>query len=106
MNNEKKEFWLPSKDQQQGDSSGYSSGATSAYSGADPVTAYQKNRIGKRSKDVFDNDDFHTANKKVTSEELRMPRKGQDWIHIWNTATSAKPTVEKGSDVNAFRYNE
>ena len=45
MNNEKKEFWLPSKDQQQGDSSGYSSGATSAYSGADPVTAYQKNGL-------------------------------------------------------------
>ena len=75
------------------------------YSGADPVTAYQKTRIAKVSKDIFDNDDFHQANKKVTPpEELRMPRKGQDWVHIWKSATEPS-YVEKGSDVNAFRYN-
>ncbi len=39
--------------------SAYNSGATSAYSGADPVTFYSKDRIGQVSKQVFDNEDFH-----------------------------------------------
>jgi hypothetical protein len=79
------------------DSSGYSSGNTSSYSHA-------KQRISNVSKDVFDNSDFHRANKTTTSDEMRMPRKGQDWVHIWKSATDPS-YVEKGSDVNAFRYN-
>ena len=108
------------------DSSGYSSESTSAYSGADPVTKYTKARIGmiklqihsfahpyltknylrigKVSRDVFDNDDFHKANQSVTDEELRMPRKGKNWNNIWKSATDPN-YVEKGTDVNAFRYS-
>ena len=61
-------------------------------------------RIGKVSKDVFDNDDFHKANQSVTDEELRMPRKGKNWNNIWKSATDPN-YVEKGTDVNAFRYS-
>ena len=61
-------------------------------------------RIGKVSRDVFDNDDFHKANQSVTDEELRMPRKGKNWNNIWKSATDPN-YVEKGTDVNAFRYS-
>ena len=90
--------------------SGYSSSIPSAYSGADPVTVYSKDRIGKISKNVFDNDEFHEATKSITPEELRMPRKGQDWVHIWKSATSSD-TKTRGNNAdyssgnNAFRFN-
>ena len=90
-------------------SSGYSSSTTSAYSGADPVTVYSRDRIGKISKTVFDTEDYHQANKNITPEELRMPRKGQDWVHIWKSATAdPKNRAEKedfSSHANAFRFN-
>lgn len=80
------------------------SGLPSSKPSADPVTFYTKERIGKVSKEVFSNDEFQKANNTVTPEELRMPRKGKDWVHIWKSATEPG-YVEKGSDVNAFRYN-
>lgn len=87
-------------------SSGYSSSAVSAYSGADPVTVYSRDRIGKISKTVFDTEDYHQANQNITPEELRMPRKGQDWNHIWKSATAdPKNRSENSYNNNAFRFN-
>ena len=81
----------------QNNSPGLDSGLSSAYSGADPVNAYSKEnqgnaygkgRIGKISKNVFDNEEFHKANNTVTPEELKNPpRGGKDWNHIWRAAT-------------------
>ena len=70
------------------DSPGLDSGLSSAYSGADPVNAYSKGRIGKISKNVFDNEDFQMANNTVTPEELKNPPRGKDWAHIWRAATA------------------
>ena len=70
------------------DSPGLDSGLSSAYSGADPVNAYNKGRIGKISKNVFDNEDFQMANNTVTPEELKNPPRGKDWAHIWRAATA------------------
>ena len=60
---------------------------SSAYSGADPVAAYSKNRIGQVSKTVFDTEDFHEANRVVnpSSDELRGGAK--NWSNVWKTAT-------------------
>ena len=71
------------------------------------MTVYSKDRIGKISKNVFDNEEFHEATTSITPEELRMPRKGQDWVHIWRSATSDTKTRGNNdySSGNAFRFN-
>ena len=78
-------------------------GLPSGNSSADPETIYNKERIGQLSKEAFSNDEFKKANNSITPDEMRMPRKGKDWVHIWKSATEPG-YVEKGSDVNAFRY--
>lgn len=93
-----------------------SSGYNSAYSGADPITAYgsskNKGRIAAVSKSVFDTEDYHKANNTVNpaNEELRGGAK--NWSNVWKIATSAEPSrnrVKNSREVdnyaNPFRFN-
>jgi len=74
-------------------------------SNSDPYDAYNRDRIGKVSRDVFDNEDFRRAHASETSEEQKLPRqyeKAKEWQPTWEKANAA---AVKGSEANAFRYN-
>lgn len=86
------------------------SGLSSAYSGADAVTAFSKNRIGKVSKSVFDTEDFHKANNSVTPED-QLRGGAKNWSNVWKSATSdptyrTKPAQNSSNtNVNPFRFD-
>lgn len=74
-----------------------SSGYNSAYSGADPLTAYggnSKNRIASVSKSVFDTEDYHKANNAINpaNNEDQLRGGAKNWHNVWKVATSSSET--------------